>query len=130
MQKILIVDIENLMPGQLYLNSNKVNSVRRWFNKDNFNDYIEVIENDEEYVVIDGHTRLYHAYINGLETVQVKTYTSNDELEMALYRACYIWCKEMNIDHISDLKNRIISADEFEEKWINRCTKWMEEHDE
>lgn len=129
MGEIFEVNIDELKPGQLYLNEDKVISVSRWFDRDTFFDFIEVIEIDNHYSVIDGHTRLFHAYIQNLKSIPVKVYKpKNNELELSLYKECATWCQKSDIRHIKDLENRIVSSEIFYEKWIQHCVKWMEEN--
>ena len=119
--KYIFMDLKDIKPSQLYINSEKLNNVLKWFNPKDYNSYdpIPIKELGGEVIFTDGHTRAYAAYLKGVKTIKV--YFDEDELDWNLYRTCVKWCSLENIKSIKDLKNRIITPKEYELLWIKRC---------
>jgi hypothetical protein len=67
----------------------------------------------------DGHTRAVAALRAGL--VSVPLVWDEDELPWDLYRACVAACREQAIESPGDLLPRIISEEEYREKWDKWC---------
>ena len=40
-----------------------------------------------------------------------------------LYKNDIIWCERFDIKNICDLESRIISNEEYQDLWVNRCNK-------
>lgn len=120
-EKYIFVELKDIKPSQLYINSEKLSKVLKWFNPKDYNSYepIPIKELDGELIFTDGHTRAYAAYLKGVKTIKV--YFDEDELDWNLYRTCVKWCSLENIKSIKDLKNRIITPKEYELLWIKRC---------
>lgn len=70
-------------------------------------------------ILTDGHTRAVSAILAGLESVPL--IYEEDELDWKLYRYCVEQCKQKGIHSPYDLVDRIISANDYEEKWIGWC---------
>jgi hypothetical protein len=70
-------------------------------------------------VMTDGHTRAVAALRAGL--VSVPLVWDEDELPWDLYRACVAACREQAIESPGDLLPRIISEEEYREKWDKWC---------
>ena len=45
----------------------------------------------------------------------------SENLDFEMYRICVDWCIEEGLTSIKNLENRIISNDEYELLWLNRC---------
>jgi len=72
-----------------------------------------------EWVITDGHTRTFAAYLAGLERVPV--YHDQDELDWDAYRICVAWCKAAGIISVADLRGRILTPEDYEQLWLARC---------
>ena len=70
-------------------------------------------------ILTDGHTRAVVAILAGLESVPLVY--EEDELDWNLYRYCVEQCNQKGIHSPYDLVDRVISAHEYEEKWISWC---------
>ncbi|MGQ9530510.1 MAG: hypothetical protein ACUVQX_03135 [Candidatus Bathycorpusculaceae bacterium] len=70
---------------------------------------------------MDGHTRAFAAYLNGFSEVPV--YWEHEELDWDEYKICVRWCKKEKIHTIADLKNRVVSQEDYERLWYRRCEK-------
>lgn len=88
--------INIIQPTGFFLNKKKIHEL-----KDLFNDnliYLPVTIINDEYVLLDGHHRLYIAYLNDQKMVNVYMDDDKPIIHDFLYLA-----KEQNITHIKDL---------------------------
>jgi len=115
--------------SQIYLNENKIMEIEKWFNSDDMSACSPIkVHNfgNGKYTIIDGHSRAYVAYKNGV--MQVPIVYDNDELVTGevgkkLYCADLMWCERFGIENISHLENRIIWKKEYQKRWIGRCDR-------
>jgi hypothetical protein len=110
-----------LQPSQLFINREKLEDLQ---NSIDFVDSknippIPIKKLDGCWVMTDGHTRAFAAYLAQLE--KVPTVLDEDELDWEAYKICVDWCVEANIRTISDLAGRVIDPDAYESRWIARC---------
>lgn len=123
------MDINNLKLTQLYLNQRKVDEVSEWLDDVSVkNTIISVIQYDNQFYIVDGHTRCFVAFQKGIIDISVEIYDiDNTSVEMQLYLDCIKWCEQENIYHINNLSNCILAEAEFEKLWIERCQSHMED---
>ena len=76
-------------------------------------------------IFVDGHTRAFAAFLHGLSEVTV--YWEEDELDWDAYKICVEWCKNEGIHTIADLKDRVVSQQEYEVVWYKRCEKMQQD---
>jgi len=113
--------IDQIQLSQLYISSAKLASVLRFF-EEGRQDILEPIpikEIDGKLVATDGHTRLLAWSPNGYEEVECEW--EDTEMDWEEYRICMQWCREEGIQTVADLKNRIISPEDYEMLWLGRC---------
>jgi hypothetical protein len=118
--------IEAVQPSQLYLDGRKLAAVTEWFDfmEPNY-DPLPVRrmrsggESEGRWTLTDGHTRAFVAYLAGVEELRVVRDT--DELSTGIYRQCVEWCEDEGVTEVRDLAGRVLSTDEFEKQWIDRC---------
>lgn len=67
----------------------------------------------------DGHTRAYLAYQAGWERVPV--IWDEDELDWEAYLICVQTAEAKGVHSVADLATRILSEEEYQEKWLNWC---------
>ncbi|MBR4421020.1 MAG: hypothetical protein IKS69_00625, partial [Erysipelotrichaceae bacterium] len=70
-------------------------------------------------VMTDGHTRAVAAIRVGLDAVPC--IWEEEELDWDMYRACVKACQEQNILSPADLLKRIVSEEDYKEKWDKWC---------
>ncbi|MCY6960233.1 hypothetical protein [Clostridium brassicae] len=123
MSKEFIMDLNDIQPSQLYINSQKLHNVLKWFKPNEYNSYdaIPIKNLNGKIIFTDGHTRAYASYLKGVQTIKV--YWDEDELDWNAYEICVEWCNLEGIKSIYDLKNRVINPDEYKILWIERCEK-------
>ncbi|WP_414052588.1 hypothetical protein [Macrococcus animalis] len=117
------MNIDDLKLTQLYLNQRKVNEIGEWLDDNSIqNTIISVIHYDNQFYIVDGHTRCFVAFNAGITQIPIEIYDIDpNSVEMKLYIECMKWCRDSNIRHISDLSTRIVPEDSYNQLWINKC---------
>ncbi|MBZ9625060.1 hypothetical protein G9F71_019645 [Clostridium sp. FP2] len=127
MNKEIIMNLYEIQPSQLYVNSMKLQKVLSWFKPEDINSYeaIPIKKLNNKIIFTDGHTRAYAAYLNGIN--EIKVYWDEDDLDWDAYQICVDWCINENINSIVDLEKRIISDEEYKVLWLQKCKVMHEE---
>ena len=113
--------LDQIQPSQLFINSKKLSQVMGDAT-DLSVDSIEPVpikKLEREVIFTDGHTRALAAYLSRIPEVSV--FWDEDELDWEAYSICVKWCKEEGIYTIGDLRDRVISSEEYEVRWLKRC---------
>ena len=120
-KKNLDYSLKDLQPSQFYISQAKLSNIQAWFHKDDLSNFepLPVKVLDGIPILTDGHTRAVSAILAGLESVPLVY--DEDELDWNLYRYCVEQCNQKGIHSPYDLVDRVISAYEYEEKWIGWC---------
>ena len=123
MPDTFFLKFDEIQPSQIFISRKRLNRIRELFKTDQQGtlDPIPVKEIDGELVSTDGHSRGLAWYLNGYDEVEVEW--EDLEMDWDLYRVFVRWCKEEGITSIPKLESRIISDDEFQRLWIERCQK-------
>lgn len=115
--------------SQIYLNENKIRAIEKWFNPSDMSIFAPLSVHDfgnGKYTLVDGHSRAYVAYKNGLTHVPI-VYDNDDivsgKVGQKLYRADIEWCNRFHIENISHLEGRILICEEYHKLWIERCDR-------
>jgi len=113
--------IDQIQLSQLYISSAKLAGIMRVFEDGNESNLepVPIKEIDGVLVATDGHTRLLAWFLNGHEEVGCEW--EDTEMDWDAYRVCMQWCKEEGIQTVADLANRIISPEDYEALWLDRC---------
>ena len=120
MAKAFIMKLGEIQPSQLYISSAKLSEVvKRPDSTTSGLEPIPVKKPGDDIVLVDGHTRAFAAFLRGLSEIPV--YWEDDELDWDEYEICVQWCKEAGIRGIEDLKNRVVSQEDYERLWYRRC---------
>lgn len=124
---LLNLEIKDIMVSQFYVSKEKIDNVSKWFNSNDLSNFepipIKVI-NDTP-VMLDGHSRTVVGLLNGLKKIPLVY--EKDEWDWEMYSRCIEESKNKNINSPYDLLDRIISKDEYVEKWDKWCDKMQEE---
>ena len=114
------VKIKDLHPTQLYLSEKKLQDIQMLYQsveRQNINP-ISVLAFGDCLLITDGHHRAYQALLLGQDTISAEwDKDGGDELYHLYAQAC----EERKITSVLDLKNHILSQDEYEPKWYNWC---------
>lgn len=126
---IIEIEVRKLGLSQIYLNSQKLSNIKKWFNPDDLSNFepLPVRDyGDGRLTLTDGHSRAYVAFEAGIEKLPV-CYDNDDmvssELSTMLYKEDILWCKRFGINGISDLCSRIVSDDDYKILWLQRCQR-------
>ena len=121
------ISMYEIQPSQLYISQTKLNNVLNAMKSSNPLDMdpIPIKKIDGEYVSTDGHTRGVAWLLSGYEYAEV--IWEDENLDWEAYRICVQWCKDESITSIPDLKERIISNEDYEVLWLERCHNMQED---
>lgn len=115
--------------SQIYLNKNKIDAIEKWFNPNDLSNFKPLTVHNYgngRYTLTDGHSRAYVSYKHGLKEVPI-IYDNDDlvsgETALMLYQADIAWCNRFRLENISHLKKRILSHDNYQKFWIERCDR-------
>jgi hypothetical protein len=113
--------IDQIRLSQLYISSAKLASVMKVFEDGNENilEPIPIKGIDGMLVATDGHTRLLAWFLNGHDEVDCEW--EDTDMDWDEYRVCMQWCKDEGIQTVADLADRIITPEEYEVLWLDRC---------
>lgn len=128
-QGIKLIPIDLLGLSQIYLNREKIEAVKKWFDPKNLDNFEPLPVRDFGngiYTLTDGHTRTFVAHQNGISSLPVVY--DNDEivtckLGQAQYNADIEWCTRFQLKHIWDLENRVLNSYDYQKFWIERCDR-------
>lgn len=129
MKDIFKLHQSKIQPSQLYINQTKLNTVLEAIeqNQTQMLEPIPIKEIDGDLVSTDGHTRAVAWLLSGNEYVDVEW--EDEDLDWDAYRICVQWCKAKGITTIVDLKQRVISHENYEVLWYGRCKQMQEDLD-
>lgn len=115
--------ILNLQPSQFYLSEAKLETIRTWFQADDLSQFepISIKQIDDQWIIVDGHSRLFVAYQHGLEMIPVQL--EQEDWNWDFYRFCIQATKDKGITSIADLGTEILTAVDYDTLWINWCDK-------
>ncbi|MEG2985712.1 MAG: hypothetical protein RR835_13495 [Peptostreptococcaceae bacterium] len=122
------INIKELIPNNFYINESKLNSVRKAYsiNKQNSLPPILVGIIDEEYALLDGHSRTMGAFEKGLKTIIADVYPIEEiDGPIDLYKTIHSKAKEMGLVSIEMLKSRILTNEEHKQRWVTYCENLM-----
>ena len=114
------VNIKDLHPTQLYLSEKKLQDIQMLYQSAEIinMDPISVLAFGDCLLIIDGHHRAYQALLAGQKTISAELDKDGGDELYHLYAQA---CEERKITSVLDLKNHILSQDEYEPKWYNWC---------
>ena len=127
MPDISDLKLNDLQPSQFYVSEKKLEDIREWLDPKDFSKFepIPVKMLDGIPVMTDGHTRAAAALLCGLDSVPLCR--EEDDLDWEMYRRCVAECRKRHVFRATDLLGRIISEDEYEEKWDRWCDRMQAE---
>ena len=114
------VNIRDLHPTQLYLSEKRLLDIQMLYQSvELINvDSISVLAFGDRLLITDGHHRAYQALLLGQDTISAEW---DKDGGGEIYRLYAQACEERKIYSILDLKNNVLSQDEYEAKWYNWC---------
>ena len=114
------VKLTDLHPTQLYLSEKKLQAIQMLDQSAEIInvDPISILTFGNRFLITDGHHRAYQALLAGRDMISAEFDRDGGDELYALYAQA---CEERKIYSILDLKNRILTQDEYEAKWYNWC---------
>ena len=114
------VNITDLHPTQLYLSEKKLQDIQMLYQSVKLInvDPISILAFGNCLLITDGHHRAYQALLMGQDTISAELDKDGGDEIYHLYAKA---CEERKIYSILDLKNHVLSQDEYEAKWYNWC---------
>ena len=117
--QLLTLRLDQIQPSQFFVDEDKIAAISSFIHKPQ-DIIIQVLPNEDRFISLDGHTRLYYAVMKGWECVRAVVESSDDWVYKfvteAQKRGIYT-PKEMTL----------VSHDEYEEKWNRFCDQFFEE---
>jgi hypothetical protein len=113
----LTMRLDQIQPSQLYISQDKLRTAMTAGAESL--EPVPVARLDGQIILTDGHTRALAALLVGRCDIRVRWET--DDLDWEAYRVCVRWCRQEGILTVSDLKQRIVGAQEYETLWHERC---------
>jgi hypothetical protein len=110
--------LDEMQPSQLYINRAKLARVREGASS---LEPLPVKRLAGRVVLTDGHTRALAAWLEGRSEIQV--YWDQDALDWEAYGICVAWCDEAGVRTVADLAGRVVSPEEYEVAWLQRCAQ-------
>lgn len=122
--------IKKLRPNNFYINKDKLEKIRKIYNEDKNPVFPPVLVGiiDGEYALIDGHSRAMAAFENGKEFISAQIHPIEEVPgPTKLYLTIHNKSKEMGLESIESLNDRIISNFEHEILWVKYCDNLLKE---
>lgn len=121
-----MMKLKEIQPSQLYVSSEKLSQVTRTFDpsRPESIEPIPIKKLGGEIIFVDGHTRAFAAFLHNVSAIPV--YWEDEELDWDAYEICVDWCKGEGIRTIEDLKDRVVSQEDYEILWYRRCEKMQQ----
>ena len=117
--QLLTLQLNQIQPSQFFVDEDKIAAISSFIHKSE-DIIIQVLPNEDRFISLDGHTRLYYAVMKGWECVRAVVESSDDWVYKfvteAQKRGIYT-PKEMTL----------VSHDEYEEKWNCFCDQFFAE---
>ena len=115
------IEINNIQPSQFFVDLDKVNAIET-FIKDEDDIIIALIKKDDQFISLDGHTRLYYAVSKGYSKVKGFLTETDDSIYGFVEEA-----RKRNVFNPSQLI--LVPHDEYEIKWNKFCDDFFSERD-
>lgn len=115
------IEINNIQPSQFFVDLDKVNAIKT-FIKDEDDIIIALIKKDDQFISLDGHTRLYYAVSKGYSKVKGFLTETDDSIYGFVEEA-----RKRNVFNPSQLI--LVPHDEYEIKWNKFCDDFFSERD-
>ena len=117
--QLLTLCLDQIQPSQFFVDEDKIAAISSFIHKPQ-DIIIQVLPNEDRFISLDGHTRLYYAVMKGWECVRAVVESSDDWV--------YKFVTEAQKRGIYTPKEMaLVSHDEYEEKWNRFCDQFFAE---
>jgi hypothetical protein len=127
MADIFVMKLDQIQPSQLFVSSEKLANILRDYDrlKPELLEPLPVKKLGNEVILTDCHTLALAAHLRGISEIRV--YWDKEELDWDAYKICVDWCKKEGVHSVADLKDRVVSAKEFDLLWLKRCKEMVQD---
>lgn len=122
--------VRELIPNNFYINKEKLEKIRNIYSDDKNPVFPPVLVGviNEEYVLIDGHSRAMAAFEHGKKFISAEIHPIEDVPgPTKLYLTLYNKSKKMGLKSIENLQDRIVPNCEHEILWVKYCDDLLKE---
>jgi|GEM_PF-755329 len=115
--------IDEITPLQHYLIKERCDLIL----EDIERDYVAilVIEYQDRYYSIDGNHELYRHKLNNKKKIDVFVYNEKNDILLELYKTLAEESLMLGIKCISDLADKVVSEEMFNELWFEKCQRYI-----
>ena len=114
---VLTLEVDKIQPSQFYIDEDKVNALKG-FIKNSKDIVIQVVKSDDGYICVDGHTRLFIAFLKNFKTVLAIETEFDDDTNYFVSQA-----KKRNIFTIKDLE--LVPHSDYKKLWNDFCDSYF-----
>ena len=120
--QLLTLCLDQIQPSQFFVDEDKIAAISSFIHKSE-DIIIQVLPNEDRFISLDGHTRLYYAVMQGWECVRAVVESSDDWVYQFVTEA-----QKRGIYTPKDMT--LVSHIEYEEKWNHFCDQFFAEESE
>ena len=120
--QLLTLCLDQIQPSQFFVDEDKIAAISSFIHKPQ-DIIIQVLPNEDRFISLDGHTRLYYAVMKGWECVRAVVESSDDWVYKFVTEA-----QKRGIYTPKDMT--LVSHIEYEEKWNHFCDQFFAEESE
>lgn len=116
--------LDEIQPSQFYADEDKIKAISSFIKSGD--DIVIPVNLDlrtNRYISLDGHTRMYYAYLNGFKTVRAFETEHNDCVAAFADEAA-----RRGVRSVSDIV--LLSHDEYEIKWNRFCDEFLKDNND
>lgn len=111
--QLLTLCLDQIQPSQFFVDEDKITAISSFIHKPK-DIIIQVLPNEDRFISLDGHTRLYYAVMKGWECVSAVVESSDDWVYKFVTE-----CQKRGIYTPKEMT--LVSHEEYEEKWNRFC---------
>jgi len=117
------IPLSRIQPSQLYISAEKLAQFTS-SSPENFPP-VPLKKLNGRIIFTDGHTRALAAHLQG--HADIWAVWDEDELDWQAYQICVDWCLTAGIRTIADLQDHIITPEDYQKLWLDRCRNMQSE---
>ena len=117
--QLLTLFLDQIQPSQFFVDEDKIAAISSFIHKPQ-DIIIQVLPNEDRFISLDGHTRLFYAVMKGWECVRAVVESSDDWVYKFVAEA-----QKRGIYTPNEMT--LVSHDEYEEKWNRFCDDFFTE---
>ena len=116
--RLITIPLDQIQPSQFYIDQDKIAAISSFIHKAD-DIIIQVMPWQGYYISLDGHTRLYYAFMKGWKNVRAVIEVSDSWVYDFVEEA-----RKRDIRSPGDMA--LVAHDDYEEKWNKFCDRYFE----